>query len=146
MRWLLSLLLLSLTSMVNAADCPNTLAEFGAVPSIITLKNCEHIESGQEHFITNYLVSGKNAAQAEKWLQERFDMKPLYYLCCGWEPVDRSDFRQNRDGRGHYLNKISNQYYDITMTSGETLTNERSQWPSIPQFFISVTWYPEGAI
>ena len=135
MRWLLSCLLLLLSATVNASDYRDILAEFGSVPSVLNFKSCEHEKTGQEHFVARYQVSGENAEQVEVWLKKYFNMKPLYFICCGWEAVDKSNPERNADGASHYIDAKNNQFYRMTMGSEEVLITERAQWPKIPLFY-----------
>jgi Domian of unknown function (DUF4952) len=111
-------------------------------PTQLTFLSCQAIQGAQIRSLeARYQVTGKDAALVEAFLQQKFQMSPLRFVCCGWEPGKREqDSRlprlgQYRDQQGYN--------YQITMHSGETLVTQRQDWAKIPFFYVKVTKFLE---
>ena len=89
-----------------------------------------------------YRVKGTEADLAERFLQQKFKMTELKFVCCGWSPVIVSQ-TGNRPGNGQ-IRDSKGYSYEITMYSEETVLNQRQDWVKIPLFYIKVTKFLES--
>ncbi len=113
--------------------CENFLAKWGKQPQQLNFASCRYEPNSQsDRVVAVYTLTGTEAKIVEGFLQTNFQMAPLKFVCCGWEPISvpGSDRRY-----GTYPNQ-SGYYYEIAMGSGETL--ERN-WQRIPTFQVWVT-------
>jgi Domian of unknown function (DUF4952) len=113
--------------------CENFLAKWGKQTPQLRLTGCKYQPNIQsDRIVALYTLKGTEAKFVEGFLMTNFQMAPLKFVCCGWEPISLpgSDRRYGtyRDRAGYY--------YEIVMGSGETL--ERN-WHRIPKFYVSVT-------
>ncbi|HLO84488.1 MAG TPA: DUF4952 domain-containing protein [Nostocaceae cyanobacterium] len=119
-------------------SCKDFLLEMGSKPKELEFLECKNTESfGLDALEASYRVSGKDAAKIEGFLQQKFKMSKLKFLCCGWEPVFVTENGANSSGKAYYTDKFGHRY-EITMHSGETLVNERQDWQKIPFFYVKV--------
>ncbi len=113
--------------------CENFLAKWGKNPPELKFASCRYEPNSQsDRVVALYTLTGTDAKIVEGFLQTNFQMAPLKFVCCGWEPI--SVHGSNRR-YGTYANQ-SGYYYEIAMGSGETL--ERN-WQRIPTFQVWVT-------
>ncbi|MGB8697891.1 MAG: DUF4952 domain-containing protein [Thermosynechococcaceae cyanobacterium] len=152
MRFLggLTLLLLAATLPACTLDldtspiCKDFFRLWGETPKALQFKDCQKVEGSQsDQLVATYVVSGRDAAQVERFLVQGFKMAPLRFLCCGWENFYARDQKPARSKEGFYKDKRGRQFY-ISMGSGEAFLNgqwfnERRDWPRIPQFTVRVT-------
>jgi Domian of unknown function (DUF4952) len=140
LRQLLIILLLTLSwqfSTIKLANtpplCENFLAKWGKQTEQLKFVSCRFEPNIQSDRVSaQYTVKGTDAKVVEGFLQTTFQMAPLKFICCGWEPtsVPGSDRRY-----GTYRDR-SGYYYEIVMGSGETLERD---WQRIPTFYVRVT-------
>lgn len=141
----LSLFTYSLVSQANQEvqlkaqiTCKDFLLEFGDKPQELEFLECERTKYFQlDSLVARYRVSGKDAATVESFLQQKFKMSKLKFLCCGWEPVFVMENGDYSSGDGSYMDKYGYRY-TIDMHSEETLVNERQDWGNIPVFHVKV--------
>lgn len=79
-----------------------------------------------------YRVPGSWARTVEAFLQNRFDMAPLVFSCCGW------DVREGIAGTFRSQDRSPGGPVTITMYSHETPVNRRDRWNEIPWFYVLV--------
>jgi Domian of unknown function (DUF4952) len=124
-------------STIELADapilCDNFLAKWGKHPPELKFVGCSYEKNIQsDRSIARFTVKGTDAKEIESFLRKNFQMAPLKFRCCGWEPVTvtGSDRRY-----GTYRDR-SGYDYQISMGSGETL---EKNWNRIPEFHVHVT-------
>jgi Domian of unknown function (DUF4952) len=113
--------------------CENFLTQWGKKPKQLTFVGCNYEKNVQsDRSIAKYTVKGTEATIIESFLRQNFQMAPLKFRCCGWEPVTvpGSDRRY-----GTYRDR-SGYYYEISMGSEETV---EKNWDKISIFYVSVT-------
>jgi Domian of unknown function (DUF4952) len=113
--------------------CDDFLQKWGKKPQELNFFGCNYEQNSQsDRSIAKYTVKGTEAIITESFLRQNFQMAPLKFRCCGWEPVSvpGSDRRH-----GGYRDR-SGYYYEIVMVSGETL---EKNWNRIPNFYVFVT-------
>jgi hypothetical protein len=121
-------------------DLMSTLVE---KPSMMEFLECKAPRKTQvKTLIATYRVTGKDARSAEQFLQQKFKMSKLKFLCCGWDTVSSSGPQGNQPGNGRYTDR-QGFYHDIEMYSDETLLNNHQDWSKIPFFYIVVTKFLE---
>lgn len=121
--------------------CKDLLATWGEKPEALQFQHCEIDPDfrGAKSFSVVYFVNGSDAAEVEKFLQNKFAMHPLKFLCCYWEPVhDKGDVYA--EGEGNYTDE-EGESFSIGMYSQETPKNLREEWDEI-SFTVRVrnTW------
>ncbi len=119
-------------------DCKDLMVELVDKPPEFQFLECkEEKQAPSDVLVARYRVPGKDAATVENFLQQKFNMSKLRFLCCGWEPVF---VKKNNylSGHGTYRDKRG-YYYKIIMFSEETLLNQRQDWKNIPFFYVTVT-------
>jgi len=77
-------------------------------------------------FEGKYRTEGKHAAEVEEYLVNVFKIKELRRTCCVWESADNS----YRDSHKRPV--------VISMSTEETAIDERSQWPRIDHFYVTI--------
>jgi Domian of unknown function (DUF4952) len=124
----------STTELVNTPYlCENFLAKWSKQPQQLKFASCRFEPNSQSDRVhAQYTLSGADAKIVEGFLGTTFQMAPLKFICCGWEPtsVPGSDRRY-----GTYRDR-SGYYYEIVMGSGETVERD---WQRIPTFYVRVT-------
>jgi|GEM_PF-634247 len=121
--------------------CDDFLARWDAKPAALQFTQCERVENSQvDRFVASYVAKGTDAAAVETFLQHQFDMAPLKFLCCGWEPIRVSSGGDFLSGHGKYEDE-DGVYFEVTMVSGETLVRDRKDWKTISEFQVRVTTY-----
>jgi hypothetical protein len=116
--------------------CEDFLETWEMKPAELAFTQCKRIENPQfDRLEASYVVTGADAARVEEFLQSKFNLAPLRFLCCGWESTSGD---ANRPSHGSYTDKAG-YYFQISMGSDETLLRDRKDWPNIPQFHVSVT-------
>ena len=127
--------------LINSA-CEDFLAKLGNKPEELEFAGCKKYHKlSLEVLEARYEVTGKDAGTVENFLQQKFHMSQLQFLCCGWEPLGRIENTKSpgygsfRDSRGYK--------YEVTMFSQETLINHRQDWQNIPLFYVDITLYLE---
>ncbi len=134
--------LASLGSELTNPVCEDFFAKLEDKLKELEFSGCkQYNQSYLEVLEARYKVTGKDAATVERFLQEKFQMSELQFLCCGWEPVIRIQ-NDNFPGYGNF--RDSRGYnYRVTMFSQETLIDERQDWYKIPFFYVDITLYLE---
>jgi hypothetical protein len=112
---------------IDPSTC-DFLSQWNIKPKELKLASCDLKHGQMDLLIATYTVEGTDAAIVEKFLQARFQMGKLRYVCCGWENVGKNGAYRDRD-------KYS---YVIDMSSGETIERD---WPKIRQFYVVITKY-----
>ncbi len=112
---------------IDLSTC-NFLSQWQIKPQELELASCDLEHKQMDMLIANYTVKGTDAAIAEKFLQARFQMGKLRYICCGWETAGKNGVYRDKD----------NYSYEISMSSGETIERD---WPKIRQFYVVITKY-----
>jgi Domian of unknown function (DUF4952) len=118
--------------------CEDFLGRWGTKPVELAFTQCKRIENPQfDRLESSYVVAGADAAKVEKLLQQKFNLAPLRFVCCGWESTSGD---ANRPSHGSYRDR-EGYYFQISMGSDETVLRDRKNWPNIPQFHVRVTKY-----
>ena len=112
---------------IDRSTC-DFLSQWQIKPKELKLASCDLEHSQMDLLIANYTVKGTDAAIVEKFLQARFKMGKLRFICCGWEPAGKNGFYKDKD----------NYSYAISMSSGETIERD---WHKIKQFYVTITKY-----
>jgi hypothetical protein len=130
------------------ANCADFLEQLRRVPKGLEFVDCRRVnEHGSVALQANYRVSGAKASDVETYLVNTSGMPPLRFICCGWESAPRHPRTQR--GYGVYrLPKSMRPSADVTqlhisMNSGETLVNQRSDWPRLEYFQVRALLYIE---
>ena len=102
---------------------------------LILFVGCKKAKHNQLNVLeASYTVPGIDAAKVETFLQNKFNMSPLLFICCGWEPIAKNN-RLRRYGTFPDKNFYG---VDIKMASGETIYSNRRDWHKIDTFSVSV--------
>ena len=110
--------------------CQDFLRELSSPLDTIEFISCEQDESSYlKPFVAKYKVPGKDAKEVEKFLISSFEMLPLTYTCCGWEPAK---------GSVDYIDNKTNIHYSIAM-GVETMYSNQADWPKIPYFILTIS-------
>jgi hypothetical protein len=112
---------------IDLSTC-DFLSQWQIKPKELKLASCDLTHREMDILVANYTVKGTEAAIIEKFLQARFQMGKLRYICCGWETADKNGVYQDKN----------NYSYAISMSSGETLERD---WHKIKQFHVTITKY-----
>ncbi|KAI9135685.1 DUF4952 domain-containing protein [Acaryochloris sp. CCMEE 5410] len=121
----------------STQGCGDFLARWDKKPATLKFVVCETGEIQEVGVLTSsYTVQGADAIEIEKFLQREFGMAPLRFACCGWEP----DTVKAAPPYGQYVDEMGTQF-EVSMSSGETLLNDRGAWHQIPEFRIKVETY-----
>lgn len=116
--------------------CEDFLEAWGNKPAELQFTDCKRIENPQfDRLESSYVVVGADAAKVEQFLQRKFDLAPLRFLCCVWESTTGD---ANRPSHGSYTDE-DGYYFRISMGSDETLLKDRQSWPKIPNFHVRAT-------
>ena len=122
-------------------SCGDFLAQLNKKPPALEFVSCgKTVRHGTSALEATYRVAGGNAAAVETHLIKSGRMPRLRFICCGWESLPASPQSQARTGV--YVHR--GQRFEITMTSGESLVNQRRRWAEIPYFQVKVTTYTES--
>lgn len=125
-------------------QCGDFLASFTSKPKALQFQSCDIAYNKQaKPMIARYHVTGKQAAEVEKFLIKNFAMPSLYFVCCIWESVDKLKKQGYSINESEFLDPKTDIRYYITMISDETLVNKRQNWPEIPYFYVNVYTYTE---
>lgn len=109
--------------------CGDLLADLGVRDDRLEPQGCTNETHSQYRSrLARYNVSGSEAAAIERFLVNAVKLEKLRFACCGWESLPTSGQIRGADG---FLRLVS-------MTSGESVVNERSRWSEIPTFTVSV--------
>jgi hypothetical protein len=120
------------------AVCEDFLETWGMKPAKLAFTQCKRIKNPQfDRLESSYVVAVADAARVEEFLQRKFNLAPLRFLCCGWESTSG---KANRPSHGSYKDK-EGYFFQIAMGSDETLLRDRKNWPNISQFHVRVTKY-----
>ncbi|MBK5512542.1 DUF4952 domain-containing protein [Pseudomonas sp. TH15] len=109
--------------------CTDFLAKLSDKTQFVEFVACtQDIDAQGKPFIARYRVKGTDALEAERYLNRRFGLPMLRYICCGWD----STFYSYRD-------KKTQHWYLLGMGSEETSVNTRETWPQIKYFYLQVS-------
>lgn len=109
--------------------CTDFLAKLSDKPQFVEFVACtQDIDAQGKPFIARYRVKGTDALEAERYLNRRFGLPMLRYICCGWD----STFYFYRDKKNQH-------WYLLGMGSEETSVNTREAWPQIKYFYLQVS-------
>jgi Domian of unknown function (DUF4952) len=115
--------------------CGDFLANKKNKPSDLKFVECKKINlHGVDALEAVYRVSGAKAASVETSLVKSTKMPKLRYVCCGWESSTISG--KSPVTAGSFLFKKN--WYEVSMTSGESPINQRAKWGEIEFFSVSV--------
>jgi len=123
--------------------CTDFLAKWNMGYPQVTFVDCEKEDESkaQPKLFAKYTVKGTDAKSVEKYLVEKFQMRPLEFICCGWSPEARNDTIFYADqGRGTYLDVEYKNYFTIALMSGETIEKD---WQKIDFTLVVETYYKE---
>jgi len=124
--------------------CTDFLAKWKMDHPQIKFVGCEkedEAKHAQPKLFAKYSVKGTDAKSVEKYLGDKFKMRPLDFVCCGWSPEARNDTQFYPDqGRGTYLDVEYENYFTIALTSGETIEKD---WNKIDFTVVIETHYKE---
>jgi hypothetical protein len=122
----------------NEPVCADFLSFHRIKPPNLEFIECKKINSkGLTALESQYRVEGIHAGEIERYFIKTARMPRLRYLCCGWESFPDKPKSQTSYG----LYKSGKQQYQISMGSGETLVNSRSNWLAIPYFHVTAILY-----
>ena len=117
--------------------CDDFLARWNQKPAAVEFVRCNIIHHEQvDRLAAIYHVKGYEAIEIEKFLQKQFGMASLRFACCGWAP----DTEKSAPPYGWYVDTMGTQF-QVYMSAGETLVNDRGAWHKIPKFRITVETY-----
>ena len=131
------------STSVAAGDvsCGDFLAQLNKKPPALEFVGCDKVvHYGTLALVAEYRVEGINAGAVENYLMGSARMPRLRFLCCGWESVPASS--NSKAATGFYLQR--GQRFEATMTSGESIVNQRKRWAEILYFQVKVTTYTES--
>jgi hypothetical protein len=118
--------------------CEDFLGTWGTKPAELAFTQCKRIENPQfDRLEASYVVAGADAARVEDFLQRKYNLAPLRFVCCLWESTSGDP---NRPSHGSYTDK-EGFYFQISMGSEETLLRDRKDWPNISKFHVRVIKY-----
>lgn len=108
----------------NTPECVDFLSKWKLNHNKITYSGCmvEPESKIQPKLMATYEVTGKDAKAVEKYLVERFGMKKLVFVCCGWSPKAKNSSGIPLDylGQGTYTDSQFINPFTISLSSGET--------------------------
>lgn len=115
----------------DTVACSDYLKDWDKKPARLSYVGCKFDSVAQLQVVkAEYVVSGRDAKSVENAFIQSFKMKPLVFRCCGWEPDQP---------HANYIDAQKN-YYEIHMTSGETL---EKNWNAIEFFRVDVIRFLE---
>jgi Domian of unknown function (DUF4952) len=83
--------------------CEDFLETWGMKPAELQFTHCKRIENPQyDRLQASYVVAGADAAKVEQFLQRKFNLAPLRFLCCVWESTSGD---ANRPSHGSYMDE-----------------------------------------
>ncbi|KEY59604.1 DUF4952 domain-containing protein [Serratia sp. DD3] len=110
-------------------ECGDFLHQLGLSRPDVKFQGCaKHHDRNTDYLEATYRVTGNDLPQVEAWAIQTFNLKPLKFVCCGWE--SRTVAYRSKDGAEYYIGM-----------GGETLINERQAWSKIPYLTLSMTHY-----
>ena len=122
-------------------SCGDSLAQLNKKLPALKFVVCEKVvQYGTPALVAEYRVEGINAGAVENHLVKSARMPRLRFLCCGWESVPASS--NSKAATGFYVQR--RQRFEATMTSGESIVNQRKRWAEILYFQVKVTTYTES--
>ncbi|CEL29018.1 MAG: DUF4952 domain-containing protein [Pseudomonas sp.] len=134
MNRLISLLFLISFSMLASCAmakprCDDFLAKLSDKPDFVEYVECTQNNDEQgKPLIARYRVKGSDALEAEKYMNQTFNLPMLRFICCGWDSTFYS-----------YHDKKNQRWYLLGMGSEETPVNKRNSWSEIKFFNITVS-------
>lgn len=109
--------------------CGDHLQQLGGKPAVLQYLGCaQQTDLQDQPYVARYQVAGRQAREIEAFLQARFGMAPLRFICCGWQAP------------AHFYRAGSGYGYRIDFHSAETL---EKHWPRIERFHVEVGLYAE---
>lgn len=129
----LSIFLMPFSKSNTPQNCQDFLHAIQKKPAYLHFVGCQKTKVSQLDVLeAKYHVKGQDAAQAEQFLQDNFQMGQLKFICCGWE--------LGMAGQGHLTTKHTTQ---VSMFSDQTILNQRQDWSQIPHFTVIVQHFLE---
>lgn len=118
--------------------CADFLAKLGQKPKNLEFIGCKPVRLyGVAALQSDYRVKGAFAGPVEAHLVRTAGMPRLRFICCGWESVP-PDVRAQRTYGTYQAGERS---YAISMTSQETMINQRSALHRVDYFAVTVLLY-----
>jgi Domian of unknown function (DUF4952) len=139
---------LSPPAATRHVQCADFLALLRHVPAGLEFVDCQYVSVNQHDSAAmqaNYRVRGAQAAAVEAYLVNTSGMPPLRFICCGWDSAPR--YPRTQRGYGVYrLPKHMRPSADVTqlhisMSSGETLVNQRAAWTNLEYIQVRALLY-----
>jgi len=97
--------------------CCDLLERYAEKPDKLEFQKCEVCDSSQVVVRAEYVTSGQDSFEVEKFLRKKYGMGKLRWICCGWEsPGNYGSFRHKE------ITKIN------------------------PNFIVSITMYGNGEV
>lgn len=128
------------TTTSGPSVCADFLAQLGHKPKALEFVGCQPVRLyGIAALQSNYRVKGAFAGPVEAYLVKTAGMPRLRFICCGWESVPR-DVRGQRT-YGVYTAGVRS--YAVSMSSRETLINQRSALHTVDYFYVTTVLYLE---
>lgn len=110
-------------------QCSDFLRDMGLARPDVVFQGCATVHDRTpipDSLQATYRVAGKDLDAVEKWAIRTFRMKRLRFTCCGWDSDSVYYTDKHRAG------------YEVGL-GGETIVNQRKDWPSIPYLTLTVT-------
>jgi hypothetical protein len=134
--------------VTRQVQCADFLALLRRVPAGLEFVDCQYVSVNQRDSAAmqaNYRVRGTQAAAVEAYLVNTSGMPPLRFICCGWDSAPRHPRTQRGYGvyrlPTHMRPSADVTQLHISMSSGETLVNQRAAWPSLEYFQVRALLY-----
>ena len=128
------------TTPVGPPVCADFLAKLGHKPKGLEFIGCKPVRLyGVAALESDYRVKGAYAGPIEAYLVKTAGMPRLRFICCGWESVPRDV----RGQRTYGVYAAGGRSYAVTMSSRETLVNQRSALHTVDYFYVTTVLYLE---
>jgi hypothetical protein len=135
-------------AVTRHVECADFLAQLRRVPAGLEFVDCQYVSVNQINSAAmqaTYRVRGVQAAAVETYLVNTSGMPPLRFICCGWESAPR--YPRTQRGYGvyrlptHMRPSADVSQLHISMSSGETILNQRTAWPGLEYFQVRALLY-----
>jgi hypothetical protein len=130
----------SKTQAAGPPMCEDFLAKLGHKTKGLEFVGCRPVRLyGVAALQSDYRVKGAYAGTVESQLVKTAGMPRLRFICCGWESVPRDV----RGQRTYGVYTAGGRSYAVTMSSRETLVNQRSALHTVDYFYVTAVLYLE---